>query len=55
MSGAIPKKDILKRKRKERADRGLVKTEVYIKPEDSLRLQKYVVGRLKGEYTTRRV
>jgi hypothetical protein len=55
MSEAIPKKDLMKRKRQERTGRGLVKREVYIKPEDSLKLQKYVVGRLKGEYTARLV
>ena len=49
----ISKKELKKRKRQERRDKGLVKAEVYIYPEDREKLQKYVTGRLKGEYTAK--
>jgi len=48
------KADIMREKRMERKSKGLVPVTVYIKPEHCERLEKYVVGRLGGEYSTRR-
>jgi hypothetical protein len=58
MSEAVPKKDIMKRMRQELEAEGLFPVTVYLRrshPEDKLKLQKYVRGRLNGKYTARRV
>jgi len=48
-----PKAEIMRLKRQERRNKGLIKAEVYIYPQDREKLQKYVTGRLKGEYIAR--
>lgn len=47
---AIDKKELVRRKRKERADKGLVECKVYIKPDQRAKLAAYVSNRLQGEY-----
>jgi hypothetical protein len=50
-----PKSELMARKRQERRDKGLIKAEVYIYPQDREKLHKYVTNRLHGEYYVKRV
>lgn len=50
---AQSKKELMKQTRERRKNAGLVRCEVYVKPEKKGELEDFVVSELGGEYTAR--